>query len=294
MRKQVYFLSMKAPAPILTAPDHVDDVLFNMTHFIRSEPVTVHSHDVVEITVTFAGQALHSALRQTRQLNRGDVFIILPGAAHELPECREWEHYNISCSPDILDQIGVNLSFIHGLRKLFRSAARVIMFHMHSMEFNDAGRLIRAMFETYETRRQDGSGAGNLRAYFAILLCLLAQSYSRHSADFTPEKRLDKLTDYINQHYQEEISLRDLANVACLSESQLVRVFRREFGITPWGYVTELRFAEARRLLSQTRLSVAEIANECGFRDGNYMTHFFRKRYGMSPTQARKNRFTLL
>lgn len=69
------------------------------------------------------------------------------------------------------------------------------------------------------------------------------------------------------------------------SYEHLCRLFRRSFGLSPVGYVHAVRIARARRLLTDPRLSIAQVAFESGFQDPGYFTRVFRRTLGVSPSQ---------
>ena len=87
--------------------------------------------------------------------------------------------------------------------------------------------------------------------------------------------------------HEPELRVADLAQAAYLGRSQFMARFRREMGCTPGEYVERLRLAEARALLADDDLSVAEVAHRAGFGDPAYFTRRFRRSVGESPTAFR-------
>jgi transcriptional regulator GlxA family with amidase domain len=68
--------------------------------------------------------------------------------------------------------------------------------------------------------------------------------------------------------------------------------FRSGAGTSPAAAYRRIRLNEARRLLEQTRQSVAEIAGRCGYTDAAAMTRAFRREFGQSPREVRRVRQT--
>ncbi|MBR0755575.1 helix-turn-helix transcriptional regulator [Bradyrhizobium jicamae] len=123
------------------------------------------------------------------------------------------------------------------------------------------------------------------------LLAVLATRFSEPAKIVRgglPPRRLNKLMDYIQVNLCNKISLRDMASVAQLSESQFVRAFRASTGSTPIAYVADLRLRETRRLLVSTNLSLCEIALRLGFADQSHFTRRFRVATGMTPSLYRR------
>ncbi|RMD73402.1 MAG: AraC family transcriptional regulator [Lentisphaerae bacterium] len=73
-----------------------------------------------------------------------------------------------------------------------------------------------------------------------------------------------------------------------LSRSQLFRIFKTHYGISPKAFIDQIRFERAQDLLKNSRMSIKEIATACGFSSGDYFTTAFRERYGQSPMSWRR------
>ena len=87
---------------------------------------------------------------------------------------------------------------------------------------------------------------------------------------------------HLHAHLGELIPTSALAELIGLTESHLIRAFHREFGLPPHAYHLRLRLARAVELLSYG-LSVATVANECGFADQGHLSRKFKEVYGLTP-----------
>jgi AraC-like DNA-binding protein len=96
--------------------------------------------------------------------------------------------------------------------------------------------------------------------------------------------------DRIVRHYNQELTLDELAQCASLTPTHLCHVFRREIGLTPFQYLRSYRLHRAQQLLSQTDIRVGEIAARTGFDDRFYFSRAFRRATGMSPSEYRQAR----
>ena len=97
-------------------------------------------------------------------------------------------------------------------------------------------------------------------------------------------------TEYINENYDKKLSIEDLADACGLSYSYFSNCFKRTFGDTPKGYITNLRLNKAKYYLTETALPIKEIASKCGFAHFNTFTSAFKKYIGVSPREYRSNR----
>lgn len=90
--------------------------------------------------------------------------------------------------------------------------------------------------------------------------------------------------DYLKSHYAENVTLAELASIAQISPFYLLRVFHSEVGIPPHEYQTQVRIAQARKLLRKGR-SISQAALETGFFDQSHLSRNFRRIVGVTPGQ---------
>lgn len=102
-----------------------------------------------------------------------------------------------------------------------------------------------------------------------------------------PAARLRRVTDYIEAHLGEPLSVRHLAEQARMSPSHFTTLFRRSTGISPYAYLLQCRMAKARVLLAEQALPLAEIGARLGFSSQAHFTTAFRKRFGVTPSVFR-------
>ncbi len=102
------------------------------------------------------------------------------------------------------------------------------------------------------------------------------------------EEPLERARRYLEENYDESISLDELAAEAGLSPSYLSRSFKQRFGLSFSEYLNRLRLDEARRLLRSSRKNVGEIAREVGFNDSNYFSRVFKQEEGIPPSRYRR------
>ena len=97
-----------------------------------------------------------------------------------------------------------------------------------------------------------------------------------------------RLRDYIDAHLDASLTLGELADVACLSEYHLARMFRVSFGKPPHAWIAAQRLDRARALLRDTALPLAQVAARCGYADASHFNHRFRDAFGAAPNMYRQ------
>ena len=95
-------------------------------------------------------------------------------------------------------------------------------------------------------------------------------------------------TAYIEQHFAEKVSVDDLARVAAVSPSYLIRLFKRQLGTTPHDYLLRYRISRAKELLAETTLTSAAIAQQVGFASESNFSYRFTQMVGQGPRAYRQ------
>ena len=107
-------------------------------------------------------------------------------------------------------------------------------------------------------------------------------------------QRINKVVAYINNHLDETLDLKKLANEAALSDFHFHRIFKALKGEAIGGYITRLRLEATARLLRYTALTIEEIAFNIGYETPASLSKAFKKQYGISPTEYRTNKDTYI
>ena len=96
------------------------------------------------------------------------------------------------------------------------------------------------------------------------------------------------LKEYLDQHWQEKIQLKDLAELIGKSPVQVLRIFQRDWEDTPNNYLQRLRNGFACQYLENTNFSIKEIAGMLGFQDEFYFSNWFKAKNGSAPLTYRR------
>ena len=104
----------------------------------------------------------------------------------------------------------------------------------------------------------------------------------------TAGKRLAlQAAHYIREHSEQKFSLSEIAGILYVNSNYLARVFKHETGHTLLWYHNAVRCENAKKMLAETNLSIAEIGSAVGYISPAHFSHQFKKMTGVSPSDWR-------
>jgi AraC family transcriptional activator of pobA len=260
-------------------------------------PRHAHSHDFLVLAYFERGGGSMWLGDREWQIQAGDVYVIAPGAVvgvgDDASSLHEAEGWGVFFPPEVLgDQApGAFLSWrAHPLlfpfvRGAAGGAQRLKVPPSERPSWSE--RLL--ALETELGQRQDG-----YREAVLSHLTLLLVGVGRLAADVVGDLRLRdepllaEVFGFIEEHYSERISLKDVARAVSLSSGHLTTVVRRKTGRTAQAWIAERRMAEARKLLVQTDLAVEEVGRRVGYVDAGYFVRSFGHAHGATPLGWRR------
>ncbi|MEC0370116.1 AraC family transcriptional regulator [Paenibacillus chibensis] len=129
----------------------------------------------------------------------------------------------------------------------------------------------------------------------AMSLCASVGDYlstsSGHMTDDPFWAAAWKMTDFIHQHYENKITLEEIAAAGSVCRSRCCDLFSSYLGQTPNAYLTRYRIQKSCEMLQETDRTISEIAMSCGFQSSSYFSYVFRKELGLTPQNYRKQSF---
>ena len=238
-----------------------------------------HTHNCSELFYVIEGQGQFLIENQTYPVSVNDLVIVNPNVSHT--------EVSLNASPlkyIVLGVEGLELTVTDGNDNTnfciinLKTLRENILLCLHNMlseiENKPTG---------YEIVCQD---------LMEILIVLLGRQTNFSTILAPVSKKTSRLCGstkrYIDTHYQENITLDQLAEVCHVSKYHLAHAFTEEYGISPINYLISKRISEAEHLLKTTDFSLSLISNTTGFSSSSYFAQIFRKQKGMSPSQFRK------
>lgn len=104
------------------------------------------------------------------------------------------------------------------------------------------------------------------------------------------DEKLKMMLIFIHEHYDEKISVKEIADAAFISERECFRSFKDNMRMTPVEYLNDYRLQAACNLLAGSKESVTSIGNACGMGSSSYFGRVFREKMGYTPIEYRRKR----
>ena len=209
----------------------------------------------------------------------GEVCYPKKGDIYLLPRGKDHFYFSDNLNPWAKIWININGELVQKLLSVYNPKNRVLFENADGYEYFKKIHAIAA-----DERIPPDKKHSRAAIYFHELMQFLS--------DQTREEKLPRevriLKEYIDSRTMENITLKKLCDMVYLSESQVIRIFKKHLGKTPYEYMLDLKVENAKALLIGTKLMVKEIAYNLGFCDEHYFSYIFKKKTGKTPTQYRK------
>jgi AraC family L-rhamnose operon regulatory protein RhaS len=169
------------------------------------------------------------------------------------------------------------------------------IFNLSLNEFNKVKGLIESI-EKELTMQHDGFWPCRSRSYLMELLFFtefLWQAFEGNKGILSEDDTTFSLiTEYLNEHFSDEISLESLTKKFNINRNKLNSIFLYNTSKTCLNYLMDLRIDMAKIILSNTGIPISEVAGRVGYSDSNYFTKIFKKQTGFTPSAYRISNLT--
>lgn len=224
-------------------------------------------------------------------LNQGDILVVPPGISHAvlMPEEGSFQkkHYVLWISMDFLNRLAEEYPFFDRY-----PLNRANLLHTAGTPWEHLELSFRTIVEEWEHKAPGWDP--NMTAATVQLLVQISRAVSAISSlsvqQSSQEKQdlLNRLLIYVEANLSERITLEETAEHFWISTTTLSSLFSRRMGISFYQYVLRRRLREARDQIAQG-MPIETAAAKVGFSDYSAFYRAFRREYGMSPRQYRRN-----
>lgn len=252
----------------------------------------VHTHRFLELICCRGSIGSRCVIgSEEYPLNQGDILVVPPGVSHAvlMPEDGHLQkkHYVLWISMDFLAQLAEEYPFFSRY-----PLNRANLLHTAGTPWEHLELSFRTIVEEWEHKAPGWDP--NMTAATVQLLVHISRAVSAISAQTvqqgSQEKQdlLNRLLIYVEANLSEKITLEETAEHFWISTTTLSSLFSKRMGISFYQYVLRRRLREARDQIAQG-IPIETAAAKVGFSDYSAFYRAFRREYGMSPRQYRRN-----
>lgn len=256
----------------------------NITPDSEIRPRIMHSHkDELELLLIRSGTGVYIIGDKRYPVTPGDLMIFNSGVLHD-----EVAETTIGISSYCCAIKGLNLP---GLPPGALMDGNISPLLHCGEQFSLMERAFSLIFDEIYSGRKGSEECGHhlMQSLLLMVMRLIRETSVRLDGTETESPILgERIRDYINAHYMEEISLKSISEALHVSPYYLSHVFKQTTGFSPGQYICRRRVGEAQTLLISTRLPITRIADMVGYGNPSHFNVIFAKYTGMSPRQYRK------
>lgn len=252
----------------------------------------LHRHKEFELNFIQNGKGVRRIVGDSVE-EIGDFELVLIGGADlehvwEQGKClsKDIREITIQFSGDIFGTELLSKNQFASIRRMLRRAEHGLVFPIATImkvysvldtladENERFVQFLKSLYVLYELSISDGSR-------------VLASSSFAHSARNVESRRVEKVKQYIHDHYAEPLKLADLAALVGMSPVSFSRFFRQRTGRTLSDYIVDIRLGYAARMLVDSTKNISEICYECGFNNLSNFNRTFKAKRNYTPRDFR-------
>ncbi len=246
--------------------------------FAASYIYSEHKHRHIEIDYIISGRCIMSFPSENVTLRQGECIIIASNTPHSFmvdgtQECK-------------ISQFEFE-TFIEDKELSFLLSGKAEPYYKMK-NCSDIYETVRNLYHYKNLSNEYKDELFHLEFKKLMIFLLLNIKHQKETQNNTKKMLVKKVVSYIDENYEQEISLEEISKKNHISSSYLRRIFSSEMGFSAIDYITMLRLEKAKDLLKNSKFSVSDIAVHTGYNNVQYFSNMFKQKIGISPTQFRK------
>ncbi|MGT2957598.1 AraC family transcriptional regulator [Streptococcus bovimastitidis] len=255
--------------------------------------ILFHWHPELEVTYVYEGTARYHIDYDFFNSQSGDIILVRPNGMHSIHPIGQNKHVTDTFQFH-LDMIGssvvdqVSLRYLQPLQNSINKFVYCIKPHMPG--YDEIKSCLFAIFSIAKNEDRHFEMLLKSKLHEFMYLLYYYRYVVRKNTDDTYRKneKIRQLIDYINNNYQQNLSIDFLANYIGYSKTHFMTVFKQHTGTSCTEFVIQVRLSKACELLINSNRPVLEIANEIGFNNLSNFNRQFKRYYLLTPSQYRK------
>lgn len=248
-----------------------------------------HSHDHAELAYVLSGRGKYRIDDKIYEVEEGDLIVLNPGVKHQAL---------------VSDPLNSTTEFFVGFVdiRIGDFEPNVVPLPTELPVLHTKGELRQKLFKICASMEAENAVCRQgryfmLKAYLIQMLLLIVREQTEpvevqtgYAFESVNKKYVvEQIVSYFEDHYEEKISLDQIAENMYLSPFYISKIFKSETGDTPIRHLINIRLEKAKELLENGwGGSIQEVAAQVGYDDAYHFSKLFKKRYGVSPSQVKK------
>lgn len=279
----------------LEIPEFAND--FRYRTFLNDGLTIVYPHLHKEIEIIYAkrGKVTIGIEDEIIELQAGEVLFIASGQPHYFLASPESERYVYQFDLKLFHEETMR-SDEPTLFTLFSDGES----YSRNWPADVAAKVTEILLSLYQIEEQDGPGKNFLSmGYLYQLIGVLYQGLpkrkirkkilNRSSMQYKETlERLNQVFEYVEGHYQDAVTIEEIAKFVGFSPYYFTRFFKKNMGQTFMQFLTEYRVNQAKFILANEKIPMADVAEQAGFASVKTFHHVFKEVVGESPLQYQK------
>jgi AraC-like DNA-binding protein len=260
--------------------------IYEKKHFVN-RPYHYHYHLTNQLLYVIDGEGQLHLKKKDLDIKKHDLIIMMKNVRHQLS-------YKAKCQPtvsvinfsdDIFDGFSFGKSLLSFLRTLKEEKAVV---STNNYRLIDVPLLLKEMLFEIKGEVKECQQLTILKLLEIFLLLKryhsekAVPSAEQHHASATEKKVLDTIR-YIEINYYKKLTLDTMARMACISNRQYIRIFKKLSGKTFVRFLNGIRVNYAKQLLQKNNSKITSVCFETGFEDVSYFYKIFKEFTGTTP-----------
>ena len=251
---------------------------YQFNHRFRCSKVSnldyhLHAQGEVELVVMLRGSCRVTCGSRADVIRAGDIFCVFPNQPHKYEASTDVQAYLL----------------IVPVKRYLSAYGNLLQKQLPTDPICRREHLDPALLALLESAYLDIDHASEpvMQGYMMVIFGKILEYFDLTEQKTGSEESLRRVLKYINEHYREAVSRKQIAKAVGYNESYISHLFSETMQTTLTDYVHSLRVEDACRLLTETDVSVIQIGFDLGFASVRNFNRVFLKRTGMTPKQYR-------
>lgn len=270
--------------------DKIEGEGYILSHMLtkapKDEDFELHIHDGYELLCLVKGDVSYIVEGHIYKLTAGSLMLMRSSETHKLvvEKSTEYERYVLNFSPSIIAKMGLSRELLSPFKER-KIGEKNFYLPTEFRHVSPSFCFERAFLDANDLPKSDV-----MLTLFSSLLCEIKCAFDRKEEHGVGGRSLsEEIISYVNENLKNDISIKKIANVLHISQTEVSRAFKKSLGTSIYDYILTKRLIMFNKKIA-TAKSTQELSRECGFHDYSSFYRLYKKRFGISPSEYIKNK----